>query len=142
MSALELIQQVLAWALIAAGSGFLLIGAFGVLRLPDFWARLHAASIGDSAGMLLLFAGMAVHSGLTLVTVKLIIIALFLLLTGPTSTHATANAAFVSGLRPREARGLVAARPIGAGNGAEARETGESGKALNAERPEIRGTDS
>ena len=112
MSALALIQEGVAGVLVVAGAVFVLIGAFGVVRLPDFWARLHAASIGDSAGMLLLFAGMAVHSGLTLVTVKLILIGIFLFLTGPTSTHATANAAFVSGLRPREAEGLTADEPL------------------------------
>ena len=112
MSALTLIQEGVAGVLVVAGAVFVLIGAFGVVRLPDFWARLHAASIGDSAGMLLLFAGMAVHSGLTLVTVKLILIGIFLFLTGPTSTHATANAAFVSGLRPREAPGLSADEPL------------------------------
>ncbi len=112
MSVLETLQQIVAWTLILAGSGFVLIGAFGVVRLPDFWTRLHAASIGDSAGMLLLFAGMAVYSGLTLVTVKLILIGIFLFLTGPTSTHATANAALVSGLRPREAEGLTGDEPL------------------------------
>ncbi len=105
-------REILAWGLILSGSAFLLIGAFGIVRLPDFWARLHAASIPDSAGMILLFLGMAVHSGLTLVTVKLAIIGLLLFLTGPTSTHATANAAFVSGLRPHEGEGLEADEPL------------------------------
>jgi len=112
MSWLVQVQEILAWGLILSGSAFLLIGAFGIVRLPDFWTRLHAASVSDSAGMILLFLGMAVHSGFTLVTVKLVIIGLFLFLTGPTSTHATANAAFVSGLRPREAKGLVADEPL------------------------------
>ncbi len=105
-------QEILAWGLILSGSAFLLIGAFGIVRLPDFWARLHAASIPDSAGMILLFLGMAVHAGFGLVTVKLVIIGLFLFLTGPTSTHATANAALVSGLRPREGEGLEADEPL------------------------------
>ncbi len=112
MSWLEQIQQIAAWALILSGSFFLLIGALGVVRLPDFWSRLHAASVSDSAGMILLFLGMAVYSGLTLVTVKLAIIGLFLFLTGPTSTHATANAALVSGLRPHEGEGLTADEPL------------------------------
>jgi multicomponent Na+:H+ antiporter subunit G len=45
---------------------------------------------------------MALQAGLTLVTVKLGLILLFLFITGPTSTHAVANAALVSGLKPRE----------------------------------------
>jgi multicomponent Na+:H+ antiporter subunit G len=101
----------LSWAFILSGSVFAIIGAVGTLRFPDFWSRLHAASITDSAGVILLLAGMCLHSGFTLVTVKLIIIGVFLFITGPTSTHAVANAALVSGLRPKEAPGLVGAEP-------------------------------
>lgn len=122
MSWLAALQEILAWGLILSGSFFLLVGALGVVRLPDFWSRLHAASVSDSAGMLLLLFGMAVYSGFSLVSVKLIIIGLFLLLTGPTATHATANAAYVSGLRPREAEGLEAGEPAPPEGRAEAQE--------------------
>ncbi len=107
----ELFVLVLSWALIISGSIFTIIGAFGILRFPDFWSRLHAASITDSAGVILLLAGMCLYSGLTLVTVKLIIIGIFLFITGPTSIHAVANAALISGLRPTEAPGLVGVEP-------------------------------
>ncbi len=108
MSLLPALAEIAAAVLILAGAVFVLIGAIGTLRFPDFWARLHAASVSDSAGVILLFAGLAIHAGFSLVAVKLLIILLFLFLTGPTSTHATANAALVSGLRPREAPGLEA----------------------------------
>jgi len=111
MSALETIREVVAWVLILSGGFFTIVGAFGIWRFRDFWARLHAASIADSAGMILLLAGMCVQAGFTLVTVKLIIIGVFLFITGPTSTHAVANAALVSGLRPTEAPGLTGAEP-------------------------------
>ena len=88
------------WVLIISGSFFVIVGAFGTYRFPDFWSRLHAASITDSAGVILLLIGMGVYSGLTLITFKLLVIGLFLFITGPTSTHAVANAALVSGLRP------------------------------------------
>lgn len=103
--------EIISWALILSGAFFTVVGAFGILRFPDFWARLHAASVADSAGMILMLAGMAVQSGFTLVTVKLIIIGVFLFITGPTATHAVANAALTSGLRPTEAPGLVGAVP-------------------------------
>ncbi|MEM9330022.1 MAG: monovalent cation/H(+) antiporter subunit G [Pseudomonadota bacterium] len=102
MSALQPFLEVLSWILILAGSGFLLIGAIGTLRFPDFWTRVHAVSVSDSGGMLLLIAGMVLHSGLTLVTAKLILIGGFIFITGPTATHAVANAALVSGLLPRK----------------------------------------
>ncbi len=115
MDAWALFVDILSWALILSGGFFTLVGAFGIWRFPDFWARLHAASVTDSAGMILLLAGMCVQSGLTLVTVKLIIIGVFLFITGPTATHAVANAALTSGLRPTEAPGLVGAVPKSTG---------------------------
>lgn len=111
MSTPETVQIVVAWVLMLGGSFFAMVGAFGTWRLPDFWSRLHAASVTDSAGMILMVAGMCVYSGLTLVTVKLIAIGIFLFITGPTATHAVANAALVSGLRPGEAEGLIADEP-------------------------------
>jgi multicomponent Na+:H+ antiporter subunit G len=70
-------------------------------RVPDFWSRLHAVSIIDSAGAGLILLGLMLQAGLTLIMVKLVIIVIFLLITGPTASHAVANAAFVSGSRPR-----------------------------------------
>ncbi len=111
MTVLELIIEVASWILILSGSFFVIVGALGTLRFPDFWSRLHAASITDSAGMILLMVGMGLQAGFTLILVKLFIIGVFLFITGPTATHAVANAALVSGLRPREAEGLHGAEP-------------------------------
>lgn len=96
------VVDILSWISILTGAFFLFIGSLGMVRLQDFWARLHAASIIDSAGAGLLIFGMMLQTGLTLITVKLAIIVIFLFLTGPTASHAVANAAFVSGSRPRD----------------------------------------
>ena len=111
MSALELTVEALSWFFIVSGAIFVVIGAVGTLRFPDFWSRLHAASITDSAGMILLVIGMCLQAGPTLVTVKLLVIGVFLFITGPTSTHAIANAALVTGLRPIEGKGLSSDAP-------------------------------
>ena len=95
-----LLIDILSWAMILAGSFFVIIGAVGILRFPDFWSRLHAASVTESAGMILLLIGMALQTGWTLIAFKLGVIGIFMLVTGPTSTHAVANAALVSGLQP------------------------------------------
>ncbi len=100
MSIFDIVISGLSWISIVSGSIFLIIGATGIIRFPDFWSRLHAAAIVDSAGAGLLLFGMALQAGLTFVTVKLVLIGVFLLITGPTATHAVANAAFVSGSRP------------------------------------------
>ncbi|MEE9315141.1 MAG: monovalent cation/H(+) antiporter subunit G [Rhizobiaceae bacterium] len=98
----EMIINILTWIAFISGGFFLFVGSLGMVRLGDFWARLHAASIIDSAGAGLILLGMMLQTGLTLVTVKFIIIIMFLFLTGPTASHAVANAAFISGSRPKE----------------------------------------
>lgn len=97
---MSVIIEILSWFLILTGGAFTIIGAVGQLRFPNFWARLHAASVSDSAGVILLILGMCLQAGPTLITAKLLVIGLFLFVTGATSTHATASAALVSGLKP------------------------------------------
>ncbi len=91
----------------ALGSALLLIGALlavvgtvGVLRFPDFYTRLHAASVTDTAAATLAIVGMALLAPSLAVVVKLAVVWLFLFLTGPTSSHALANAAHTAGLQP------------------------------------------
>lgn len=100
MSYLPLLVEFMSWALIVLGSVAAIVGAFGAYRFPDFWSRLHALSITETAGVILLLAGMCLQAGLSLITVKLILIGVFIFVTGPTSTHAAANAAYISGLLP------------------------------------------
>lgn len=97
---MTLVAAILAGVLFAAGAAFVLIGSFGLWRLPDFYTRLHAAGITDTLGVSLMLVGMMVLAGWTLVSVKLLFILLLILLTSPTATHAVANAAFTVGLRP------------------------------------------
>ena len=100
MNFLNDMLQIIAWVSILLGSVLVIIGALGSLRFPDFWSRLHAASVTDSGGVILLLVGMGIHSGFNLITFKLFLIGIFLFITGPTSSHAVANAALVSGIKP------------------------------------------
>jgi len=88
------------WALIAAGSAFAVIGALGLLRMPDFFTRVHAASVTDTLGAALLLAGMMLQAGLSLVAVKLAIIGVLVFFTSPTATHALVKAALERGVAP------------------------------------------
>ncbi|PLW67668.1 sodium:proton antiporter [Pseudohalioglobus lutimaris] len=92
--------DILSWVLLTLGGACVLIGGIGGLRLPDFYTRIHAASLTDTMATLLIFVGMMLQSGWSLATMKLFAIMLFLLLTGPTATYALANAALLSGLKP------------------------------------------
>ncbi|MEL6955629.1 MAG: monovalent cation/H(+) antiporter subunit G [Pseudomonadota bacterium] len=87
-------------ALCVIGAISTLIGTVGVLRFPDFYTRLHAASVTDTAGASFLLIGMAVLAPHWLVLAKLVAIWVFLFLTSPTASHAIANAAHVAGLEP------------------------------------------
>ena len=87
-------------ALLALGLFFHAVAALGVIRLPDFYTRLHAVSKAETLGMLCVVAALALHAGPTLLAAKLVFVAAFLFLANPTSTHALARAAFRTGQRP------------------------------------------
>lgn len=97
---MELLTDALSWLLILGGSAFLLVGGIGLIRLPDLFTRMHGAGGIDTLGAVLLFAGMMVQAGLTLVSVKIFLIILFLMFTSPTTTHALARAAMAAGQIP------------------------------------------
>ena len=97
---MALLLDVLSWILLSAGGAFVFIGGVGILRMPTIYTRMHAASVTDTMGTLLILLGIMLQAGLTLATVKLAAIVMFLLLTGPTASYALANAALLSGVRP------------------------------------------
>ena len=81
--------------LVSCGVFFLLMGAIGILRFPDFYTRMHAAGKCDTLGSLLIVLGLALYCGLTLASAKIVAIAVFIFLTSPTATHAIARAAHI-----------------------------------------------
>ncbi len=91
----------IACCLLILGAVFVLIGLLGVFRMPDFFTRLHAASIIDSMGTLLIMLGLMLMSGINLITVKLFLILLFILITTPTAAHALAKSALHGKLKPK-----------------------------------------
>lgn len=102
---MEAILQVTGTVLLLLGAVFAVIGGVGVMRLPDFFTRMHGAGITDTLGAGLILAGLMLYSGPTLVTVKLVMILFLLWITSPTATHALAKAALASGLHPETADG-------------------------------------
>ncbi len=96
--------DVLSWILLAVGGAFVFVGGLGALRLPDFYTRMHAASLTDSMGSILILLGIMLQAGWSLAAVKLLAILAFLLLTGPTASYALPNSAVLSGLRPENSQ--------------------------------------
>jgi multicomponent Na+:H+ antiporter subunit G len=82
------------------GGFFVLVGGIGLLRMPDFYTRMHAGSVTETLGTMLIILGLMLQAGLDLASFKLFTILLFLLFTGPVSAYAMANAANISGLKP------------------------------------------
>lgn len=95
-----ILLDVASWALILAGSVFIVVGAIGILRFPDVFSRMHAASVIETLGAGFLFAGLMLQAGFTQVTLKLLFILLLFFFTGPVITHALAQAALHAGLKP------------------------------------------
>lgn len=82
--------------------GFLLItGGVGVLRLPEFFSRIHAAGVTETLATPLILVGLILQVGLSLEAAKLALILIFVLATSPSSTHAMASAALHGGYAPK-----------------------------------------
>lgn len=94
------IVTMLAWGSMMLGLGFTVVGAVGVLRMPDVYTRLHAAGMTDTMGAGFLLIGLALNEGLTLIAMRLVLIWIFLLFTSPVGTHALAKAALHGGVQP------------------------------------------
>ncbi len=98
---LSFLMQWVGWFFMSVGVFFIVTGAIGLLRLPDIYSRLHAAGLTDTLGAALLLLGLICHAGLSISAIKLALIFLFILISGPTATHALAHAAWVSKIKPK-----------------------------------------
>jgi len=92
--------DIASWVALVAGSIFCIIGGIGLIRLPDFYSRLHGGGIIDTMGAGLVLLGLTLQAGFTLIAVKLIMLFAFSLIAGPTAVHALAKAAYRSGTKP------------------------------------------
>lgn len=109
----ETTLDVISWVCLITGGAFGVLGGLGLLRFPDFYMRLHAAGMTDTLCALLIVLGLALQSGPSLLTVKLLLILLFLLFTAPTATHALARAAMLSNIKPAAGGGEETEAPEG-----------------------------
>ncbi|MFQ5842948.1 MAG: monovalent cation/H(+) antiporter subunit G [Thermodesulfobacteriota bacterium] len=101
---MEMLTDIFSAVLILGGSFFALTGAVGILRMPDFYSRIHPAGKSDTLAQTMIMTGLFLQAlqeeqfGIQ-AGIKLIIIILFLFITSPTAVHAIAKAAHVDGLR-------------------------------------------
>jgi len=93
-----LLLDVISSILLIAGVFFGLSGAMGIFKFPDFFTRIHAASITDSIATILIISGLLLQTSFDLNTAKLMFILVFLMITSPTASHALAKSARHGGL--------------------------------------------
>ncbi len=101
----DLLQTLAGGLLMTAGLVFMFLGSLGILRLPDFFARTHAASKVDTVGIIVVLMGIAVLEGLTIESAKIGVAIVFLTLTNPVAAHALARAAMRHGYKPWRRKG-------------------------------------
>ena len=102
-----MMSELLSWIILIGSSACILGGAFcsmvgglGLVRLPDFYSRLHSGGITDTAGAGLILVGLMIYSGFNLETLKLVMILFFFLIASPSACHALAKAALKHGVDP------------------------------------------
>ncbi len=81
--------------------GFLcfLSSAIGVFRLKDFYCRLHAAGIGESAGLVLCSIGIFIYEGFNITGLKIFAIFIAVFVASPIGTHIIAKVAYKQNLQ-------------------------------------------
>lgn len=112
--------EIASWALMLLGSFFTIVGAFGLVRMPDVFTRMHAASLVDTLGVGLFIGGMCLQAGFGLVSMKLLFLLTLFLFTGPVVTHALARACLHEGIEPllaEDRRGRELPQAAGPGDG-------------------------
>ncbi len=94
------IRSVITGILLFTGCFFIVVASIGIIRFPDFYSRMHPAGKSDTLGQLLILSGLIIYEGFSLVSIKLLIIIIFIFIANPTATHSVAKAAYMGGVKP------------------------------------------
>lgn len=90
-------NEIIAVILLIGSLFFFLASAIGMIRLPDFYSRLHASGNSETMGLMLACLGLVFYEGPTLTAIKIVIIFLLVFLANPIGTHVLGKAALKSG---------------------------------------------
>lgn len=96
------LARYIAGVLLLIGTAFSFLAAVGILRLPDLYTRMHAASKAGTMGSGLMLVAIAIASMDGSVALRAFVGVVFLILTGPVSAHLLARAAYLAGYKPTE----------------------------------------
>ncbi|MFW5976666.1 MAG: monovalent cation/H(+) antiporter subunit G [Bacillota bacterium] len=89
-----IIREIVASLFLISGLFFFSVGTIGLIRLPDIYTRMHASTKCDTLGVSLILIGIMINLGLTWLSLKLLLIIIFIWLTNPTAAHAIGRAAY------------------------------------------------
>jgi len=90
----------IAYLFIILGLVFIFFGTLGIIRFPDIYTRLQTSSKCDAAGAVSLLVGLMIREGLDSLSLRILLILVFLLLTNPVASHAIARSAAIRGIKP------------------------------------------
>jgi len=107
---LDVARQFLGGGIALAGLVFMIGGALGVLRFPDFYTRLHATTASDGVGAVIFLIGLAVLAPDWGMALRLLLLAGLAAALSPVLAHLSASAAHGGGLAPLSGR-YTAPRP-------------------------------
>ena len=93
------IREILAALFILGGSVFFIGSAIGMLRLPDFYSRIHASGNSETLGCMLSFIGLIIYEGLTITALKMALVFTIVFLANPIGSYILSKAGYKSGHR-------------------------------------------
>ena len=96
---IEIVLTLVTAALILIGAVFAFSASVGIVRLPDVYTRMHAASKAGTVGSGLMLIAVAVHTDDLGIATRCIAGVVFFILTAPISAHLLAKAAYSVGYR-------------------------------------------
>ncbi len=91
---IDIVRDVLIGFCLISGVFFYLVGAVGLIRMPDVFCRMHATTKADTLGAGLIFVGLIIYFGFSFASLNVLVVLIFVWLTMPTAAHAVARSEY------------------------------------------------
>jgi multicomponent Na+:H+ antiporter subunit G len=98
---IETATNIISWVLLLGGGGFCVIGTLGLIRMPDVYTRIHAASIIDTLGVGMILLGLLIQPGSALTSLRIAVLIVLVFFMSPLATHAIAKSLHHRRIEPK-----------------------------------------
>ena len=88
------VREIIAYIFMGAGAIFAVITAVGLIRFPDVYTRIHAVAVVLTISAVLITVGIAIYVWELYLSLKILLISLFFLISNPMATHSIARASY------------------------------------------------